>query len=439
VFEAIRQEDFYSPAHRLVFNALRSLYDDNKQFDHFILKDELQKRGQLESIGGLAYLVRLTEAVPSAANALYHAEIVRNKALLRHLIEAATRIIQKSYANAEVEEIMPVLDEAETTIFSVTERMANGEVSDLKKIMIDILEKHADRKSHEYSGVPSGYSELDNITDGFQKNELVLVAARPSVGKTTFTLNILHHMSVNKRLPVAFFSLEMSADQLARHLLCLHSRTNANRLKKGELSGEAISKLMIVAGVLYDSPIYIVDAPGLDIFDIKVRARRLAEKIRRDEKLKPEQRHLGAIFIDYLQLIRPPQTKGERNRALEVADISRSLKALAKELSVPVIACAQLNRSVETRGGESRPKLADLRESGALEQDADVVLLLSKDNPEEEDENDIRKVLLQVAKNRNGRTDDVNFVFIKNELRFEPAEMRYEEPAGAASFDDASF
>ena len=352
----------------------------------------------------------MVESVPSAANAVFYARIVRERALMRSLITSCTNIIRDAYEGRDAAD--EVLDRSEKAIFDIAESRIGADAEPLKEVIkktFERLDRFHERKGG-YTGIPSGYMDLDRLTAGFQNAEMIIVAARPSMGKTTFCLNIAQHVALEEKVPVAIFSLEMSQQMLAQNLLCMHARVDASRLRSGVLSGGQLDTLIRAAGTLSDAPIYIDDTPGMTILQLRAKARRLAAR-----------RGIKLLMVDYIQLMSAP---GEESRQQEIATISRGIKALARELDIPIIALSQLNRSPEAREGH-KPRLGDLRESGALEQDADVVILLHRpayytggaaeegvQAPGEETE-------IIIAKQRNGPTDTVRLTFYKNLLRFE--------------------
>lgn len=408
VVEILKPGDFYRDAHRVVFEAVTSLANRGEPVDLVTVAEELRQRGVLEQVGGVSYLTTLVNCVPTAANAAHYARIVEEKSILRSLISAATRVAQMGYeAGLETDKI---LDEAEHAIFEVTQkRNAQGFVP-LRSILIDAfmrIEKLYSEKGG-LTGIPSGYPDLDRMTSGWQSSDLIIIAARPSMGKTTFTLNLAQKAAVDMKLPVAYFSLEMSKEQLAQKLLCAEAKVDSQRLRTGQLADSDWPLLSYALGRLSEANIFIDDTPGISAMEVRAKARRLKAE-----------HQLRLIFIDYLQLMQS-RSRSE-NRQQEVAEISRSLKALARELDLPVIACSQLSRAVEQRT-QKVPSLADLRESGSLEQDADIVAFLYRDdyyNPDSEKKN-ITELI--IAKHRNGPTGTVEMLFQKEYSRFDSLE-----------------
>jgi len=405
VIDTLSPDEFYSRSHRLIYQAVLDLYNRTEAVDFLTLQDQLRRGGELESVGGVEYLSRLTDVVPSAANVQHYTRIVRETAALRALIQAATDILSTAYEESQYADHL--LDRAESRIFQIAERRLASDLIPLKDIVkraMEHIENIHDRGS-SITGLATGFTDLDELTAGLQPAELIVLASRPSIGKTTFGLNLAEHVAVAQGKPVALFSLEMSIQQLAQNLLCLHRRVDAQRLRKGMLSQEERSELGLAAEVLYQAPIFLNDSPSLSILGLRAKARRLKR-----------QHDIQLVILDYLQLMEPPP--GD-SRQQQVAEISRALKGLARELRVPVLALSQLNRSPEARE-DHRPRLADLRESGAIEQDADVVLMLHRDDAYDPNKNP-GVAELEVAKQRNGPTGRVRLTFLRECLRFESA------------------
>jgi replicative DNA helicase len=402
----LRAEDFYVFGHQKIFEGLATLMEQGKAADYITLGDWLKEKQYLEDAGGHSYLVDLWDAAPgSAGNARHYADIVRQKAIVRNLIHACNDLSQQAF-----EQALPaneLLDAAERRIFEIAEMGITGDTKTLHDAIQEAyvrLDQRKQRGDVEYSGIPSGYVDLDNLTAGLQNSELIIVAARPSVGKTSFALNLVRHIVVEEQQPVLFVSLEQARVELAERLLCCQARVDSHRLRKGHLNPEEIDKLFQAGDVLSQAKLFIDDIPGQNMLRIAANARRL--KMRHD---------LRMIIIDYLQLIDPDNKRD--NRQEQVSAISRRLKFLARELNVPVVALAQVNRSSEERT-DHRPRLSDLRESGALEQDADTVMLLHRPDYHEAGLNEgIVEVI--VAKQRNGPTGDVTLMFVKQYMRFE--------------------
>lgn len=413
VLESLRAEDFYRESHRKIFRAMIELSDRSEPVDIITLSEVLKNRGELEAVGGSAYLASLNDFVPTAANISYYARIVREKSILRYLINAATDIATKGFeGQGNVEEL---LDSAEKAIFDITEQRIKSsfvKVGDMMKDSIKMVEKLFERKTM-ITGVPTGFKDLDSKTAGLQPGDLIIVAARPGMGKTAFSLNIASHAAFAGH-GVAIFSLEMAREQLALRLLCSEARVDNSKVRTGYLSDRDFPKLATAAGKLHDALIYIDDTPAISVLELRAKARRMARD--RDKKL-------SLIIVDYLQLMRG--SGAAQNREQEISEISRSLKALAKELNVPVLAISQLNRRVEDRNDKT-PQLSDLRESGAIEQDADVIAFIYREaayNPKSDD----NTATITIAKQRNGPIGDLNLTFLREFTRFEDYTGREEE------------
>jgi replicative DNA helicase len=414
---------FYREGHRLLFRSMLSLTERGDVIDPVTLRDELSRRGDLDRAGGMEYIASLIDVVPTAANVDYHAKIVRDKAVLRRLVEAATGIIQDVYETRG--QAAEMLDVAEHRIFEVAQFRRAQDFIRLKELIWPTMERIEQLQGRDsaLTGVPTGFNDLDEYTAGLQKSDLVILAARPSMGKTAFALNIVQHATITHAKKVALFSLEMSKDQLVQRLLCSEGLVDAQKLRRGKLQDEDYPKLARAAGLLSAAHIWIDDTAGLTPLAVRSKARRL--KAEHD---------IDLVVVDYLQLMAGPEDLD--NRQQEISYISRSLKALAKELDVPVLALSQLSRAPEQRGGEHRrPQLSDLRESGAIEQDADVVLFIYREEmyvtagPDgkklDKDGNDVeRKAELIVGKQRNGPTGSISLIFEKRFTRFDNATRR---------------
>ena len=412
--ELLRPDDFYREAHRKIFNAIIDLTEKGEPADLVTLTAALQQRGEIEEIGGNAYLATLVDYVPTAANIAYYSRLVKEKAIGRHLINVATEIATRGYDGGEVEQ---TLDWAEKSIFEITGMKTKPSYFSTREIMKDTfkaIEKLYDRKEL-VTGVPTGFTDLDTMTAGLQGGDLVIVAGRPSMGKTAFALNMVEHAAVHAEEPVAtiIFSLEMSKEQLVQRLLCSVSKVDASRLRTGHLGDSDWPKLTSGAGLLTEAPIFIDDTPAISVLELRAKARRLKAE-----------RNLGLIVVDYLQLM---QGHNPESRQQEISEISRSLKALAKELSVPVVALSQLNRSLENRT-DKRPIMADLRESGAIEQDADVIMFVyreavyceaCKSKEKTCDKGHEKNAEIVIGKQRNGPIGTVNLTFLGTYTRFE--------------------
>ncbi|MBP8614330.1 MAG: replicative DNA helicase [Firmicutes bacterium] len=397
--EILKPEDFYKENHRIIFNQIAEMADKLEAVDLVTLAENLKSAGQLEKIGGAAELARLANFVPTAANVEYYAKIVAEKAVLRRLIAVSTEIAASAYdSQYEVDEI---LDKAEETIFQISQGRTTQGYVHLKDILVETMEKLEYLASHKGNvvGLSSGFSDLDSITSGFQPSDLIILAARPSVGKTSLGLNIARNISIREDCAVAVFSLEMSREQVAQRLLCSESAINSQKLRNGFLSDDEWRRLSIGLGRLGEAKIFIDDTPGISVMELRAKSRRIKAE-----------HGLGLVVVDYLQLMR---TRKQENRQQEISEISRSLKGLARELDVPIIAMSQLSRAVEQRQ-DRRPMLSDLRESGAIEQDADVVIFLYTE-PELEQNNLIELI---VAKQRNGPTGNAKLFFSREICRF---------------------
>ena len=415
--EVLRPGDFYKEAHRKIFGACVELFEKNEPVDLVTLANELMRRKQLEEVGGASYLTSLVDAVPTAANVTHHARIVKDKALLQDLIQKATAVVGRAYADTD--DVDDVLDWAEQQIFEISQNKISRSFVPVKSVLkgtFQLIEKLYDRKSH-VTGVPTGFRKFDEMTAGLQPSDLVVVAGRPSMGKTSFCLNVAEHAAIQERIPVAIFSLEMSKEQLVQRMLCSVSRVDSHKLRTGYLSDADWPKLTTGAGILSESPIYIDDTPGISLLEIRAKARRLMA----------EQGGLGLVVIDYLQLI---SGRGRvESRQQEISEISRSLKGMAKDLNVPVVALSQLSRAVESRQ-PPRPQLSDLRESGAIEQDADLVAFLYRPGfyrvrkEEELDEPEDNTTEVIIGKQRNGPTGTVHLAFLREYTRFEEQERQ---------------
>lgn len=412
VIEIVQDDMFYREANRRIYRGMARLFQRGEVVDAITVAEELKRTDELVSVGGRGYLAELLDAVPTAANVEYHARIVREKALLRHLIEAATEIIRDSYDMGErsVEEI---LDEAEQRVFRVAEKHDRQGFVWIKKILystFELIEQWQSAKGG-ITGVPSGFADLDALTGGFQRGDLAILAARPSMGKTSLATGIALHVAITHKVPVAVFSLEMSKDQIVQRMLCHEALVDLGRLRRGRLTDDDYVRLAQAAGHLNTAPIWIDESAALNALEMRAKARRL----------KAEQPDLGLVLVDYIQLMQSSQRA--ENRQQEVSEISRGLKRLAKELELPIIALSQLSRAPEQRA-DHRPQLSDLRESGALEQDADLVMFLYRPERyltdlEAEEQGLTGKAELIVGKQRNGPTGLVELFFRKESTRFE--------------------
>jgi len=424
--EILDDSVFYKPSHQMIFKAMVSLFEKNEAVDSITLVEELRRRGQIDEIGGHVYISELTMRVTSAANVEYHAKIVLEKALLRNLISASTEVTSRAFN--ETEDALDLLDDAEQKIFQISEKRMKKSFISMRDAVFNTMEmlESIHGKHSGVTGVPSGFSQLDNLTGGFQASDLVIVAGRPSMGKTALVLSAARNAAIDHAVPVAFFSLEMSSQQLVLRLICAEARVNAHNVRTGRLPDDQWRQLSTRIGKLHAAKIFIDDTPALGILELRAKARRLKVE-----------HNIGMVIVDYLQLMQGP--KSAQSREQEISMISRSLKALAKELNLPVLALSQLNRAVEARS-DKRPVLADLRESGAIEQDADVVLFVHR--PEMygikiEGDKSVENIAdIIIGKQRNGPTGDIQLSFIKEFARFEnlalPTFDDYTPPATSA-------
>ena len=417
--EYVEAEDFYQHANQLVFQAMMNLNDEEEPVDVVTVQNELDRLNQIEDIGGVSYLAELASAVPTAANTTYYAKIVKNKSTLRRLINAATGIVQRSFE--EDEDVDSIIDLSEKEIMDVSEnRNHKGfrRISDVVKSSFEEIDKLYDQDS-DVTGLSTGYKDLDAMTTGFHKDELIILAARPGVGKTAFALNLAQNAATKSNATVAIFSLEMGAESLVNRMLCSEGSIDANALRTGKLDENQWNSLVVAMGSLSRTNVYIDDTPGIKMAEIRSKCRRLLK----------ESGNLDLVIIDYLQLI---EGTGQENRQQEVSVISRNLKKLAKELHVPIIALSQLSRGVEARQ-DKRPMLSDIRESGSIEQDADIVAFLYRDDyyrdeegddnnnsePQEEPEDpDVGEVEVIISKNRSGPRGTAKLLFVKSYNKF---------------------
>ncbi|MBW1808219.1 MAG: replicative DNA helicase [Deltaproteobacteria bacterium] len=410
VLDVVGDQDFYREANRKIFTAMTEMSQKSEAIDYLTLEDRLKSHGQLEEIGGVTYLASLTDRVPSLGNVVYYARIVRDKAIARRLIHAATEILQAGLENRE--NVDDYLDSAEQLIFNVSQKRELAGVvpiKDLVKDSFDTIDKLYQEKDL-YTGVPCGFRDLDEMTSGFQKSDLVIVAGRPSMGKTSLALNMAQHAASQGSQPTLFFSLEMSKESLTMRMLCAEARVDFLRVRTGQLTDSDWGKLARAAGLLSEAELFIDDTPGIRVMEMRAKARRLQAELRKQGK------DLGMVMMDYLQLGSASGRMDSRER--EISEISRSLKALAKELSVPVVALSQLSRKPESRESK-RPQMSDLRESGAIEQDADVILFIYRDEVYNENSPDKGIAEIIIGKQRNGPIGTVKLQFSPEYTRFE--------------------
>jgi replicative DNA helicase len=403
--EKLDRNFFYKDSHQRIFQAISDLYAQNKAVDLITLNNALKKDGTLDAVGGSSYLTALANSVPSAANINHYVSIVKEKSVLRTLINHGTRIISLCYeSEGNIDE---VVDNAERLIFEVSERRTQGSYQHIKEIVSESIETIDTlyRKKAHVTGIPTGYIDFDIKTAGLQNSDLIVVAGRPSMGKSAFALGMVEHAGIVEKIPTAVFSLEMSKEQLAQRMLCAHAKVDAQKVRTGYLAASDWPRLTAAAGKLSEAPIFIDDTPAISVMELRAKARRL--KAQQDIKL---------IILDYMQLMRGSVSSESRQQ--EISEISRSLKALARELRLPIVAISQLSRAVESRT-DHRPQLSDLRESGAIEQDADVVVLLLREeyyNPTADNQGVAEAI---IAKQRNGPVGSLKLAFIKEYTRFE--------------------
>ena len=422
--DVLQPDDFYEHANRIVFQAMLNISDREEVIDPVTLQDELKKNNQVDDIGGIAYVTELSMATPTAAHVTYYAKIVKRKAILRNLISTSQRIIQNAIEGSD--DVTDILDDAESQIMGVSQDNASGGFKSIHDVLNTAMEEinSIPDDGNMVTGLPSGFSELDKMTTGFHDDELIILAARPGVGKTAFALNVAQFVGLKTDKTVAMFSLEMGAEQLVQRMLASEGLIDSQHLRTGQLTDEEWRKLVVAAGSLDNTSIYIDDTPGIKMSEIRAKARRLAK----------EKGNLGLIVIDYLQLIEGPRSE---SRQQEVSAISRQLKKLAKELHIPVIALSQLSRSVEQRQ-DKRPVLSDIRESGSIEQDADIVAFLYRDDyyRDERDEDDKGEVEAEedngeveviIEKNRSGTRGTVKLMFSKPYNRFSNLDYTHSE------------
>ena len=420
VVDLLDPEDFYRQGHRLIYSAIINLFEKSEPVDLVTLGEYLRTHEQLESVGGMAYLTALLDIVPTAANVERYAKIVRTKSVLRNLISAAHQITRLAYESSE--DVEMTVDECERLIFSVAEQTVTQAFIPLKQLLTQAFDQIEDmqRTRSPGTGIHTGYREFDSLTSGLQPSDLVVIAGRPSMGKTAFALNVATRVALNEKLPVALFSLEMAKEQLAQRLVCSEARVDLTNLRQGFLEEEELARIVRAVEILYEAPIYIDDSASMSVLELRGKARRLMAE-----------HGLGLIIVDYLQLMHGHGRFENRNQ--EISQIARSLKSLGRELKVPVMALSQLSRAVETRGGVKRPMLSDLRESGSIEQEADVVAFIYRPAQYGTEElqragytsEDANVAEIDIAKQRNGPTDRVKLAWIAQYTRFEDLTEAY--------------
>jgi replicative DNA helicase len=409
--EVITRDDFYLERHQVLFETLTSLFEKNQAVDLLTLAEALRKAGKLESSGGEAYLLEISAEVVSSANVADHARIVKEKALLRRLIGAATRILEKAYDATQ--DPPNLIDQAEGEIYALAETRVRQGFMPIKAVLAETFRLIESYAKGDVVGVPTGFRDFDAMTAGFQKTDLIILAGRPAMGKTALALSMVGNAAIMHGKSMAFFSLEMGREQLAQRILCREAKVSMHLLRTGKLPQRDYPKLSLAVGPISESRIWIDDNPNLNILELRAKCRRLKA-----------QQGLDMVMVDYLQLM---SGAGKvENRQQEISQISRGLKALAKELEIPVLALSQLNRGVETRGGDGEPKLADLRESGAIEQDADIVMFVYRDEVYNK-EAEKGKAKIIIAKQRNGPIGDVPLTFVSDYASFENYSQRSQE------------
>ena len=409
VSDVLMEADFYRADHRLIYSAIFDLAEENNPYDVVTLSEWLDSRNELNNVGGLSYLGSLAKNTPTAANIKAYAKIVRERSVLRQLISVSTGIADSAY-NPDGRSSAELLDMAESKVFEIAEKGGRSEGGYAK--IQDLLVKAVDRidelyqSDNAYTGIPTGFDDFDDMTSGLQKADLVIIAGRPSMGKTSFVMNLVENAAIKHKQPVAVFSMEMPGDQLVMRMMASLGRIDSNKIRTGKLDDSDWPRLTSAVGILNEAPIFIDDTPGLNPMEIRSRARRIHRE-----------HGLGMIVIDYLQLMQSAKGNGE-NRATEISEISRSLKGLAKELGVPVLALSQLNRSLEQRPNK-RPIMSDLRESGAIEQDADLIVFIYRDQVYNEDSPDKGTAEIIIGKQRNGPIGMARLTFLGQYTRFE--------------------
>ncbi len=404
-------EDFFDPRHRHIFYAVEQLKKRNAPIDIITLTDEINNLKLIDKVGGVEYVSTLLDRIPTSANVEYYGEIVKNKSMLRKLIHVCNDTITKTLDDPS--DVQVLIDEAEKNIFDINEEKHSASISHIKKNLYEIIEQvsQTSNKAGEISGIPSGYYTLDELTDGFNRSDLIVIAARPSMGKTSIALNMASKAALKFNKKIGIFSCEMSKNSIVKRMLCSEASVDQSRMRKGILKNDEIERLIHVAEKLYDTTIIFDDTPNISILELRSKARRMVKDF-----------SIDAIYIDYLQLITVEDSMRKSPRHEQIAYVSRSLKGLARQLNIPVIALAQLNRDIESRGDDSRPRLSDLKDSGSIEQDSDLIIFIHKAKTSEEYHNfgensELREIL--IGKNRMGPTGVINMVFVKNFTRFE--------------------
>lgn len=406
--EILRPEDFYRETHQRICEAIRDLFAQGEPVDAITVGEELRRRGDLEPVGGLPYIHTLVSAVPTAANATYYAKIVSEHATLRRLIEAGTQIVGDAYEVPE--DVEEAVNRAEELIFGVAARRLHQDFRPLSELLVETMEQleRLEARQADVTGIPTGFADLDRLLSGLQPGNLILVAARPAMGKSSFVVNVAHNVATSEQLPVVVFSLEMSWMEIVQRMICSEARVDTSKIRTGKMSQAEWLRVSRAVGHLAEAPLYIDDTASISMGEIRAKCRRLKSKV-----------GLGLVVVDYIQLMTSPRRT--ENRVQEVGDISRSMKILAKELDVPVMGVSQLSRNPEQagRGSDRRPRLADLRESGSLEQDSDVVMFVYRDEMYNKETEKRGEAEIIVSKHRNGPTDTVELAFLGQYTKFE--------------------
>jgi replicative DNA helicase len=415
IYDYIRPNDFYREVHAMIYEAMGKLYEKKMPIDLVTLTDVLEREKKLEEIGGASYLANLANSVPTASHVVNYADIISQKSVLRRLIDAAQNIAQLGYREAD--DVDTLLDTSERILFDVTQQYLKQEFVSLKDILSDTFERidELHKNKGQLRGIPTGFDDIDNLLAGLQPSDLIIIASRPSMGKTTLALNMAANVAIKSKLPVGIFSLEMSKEQLVDRMLCSQAGVDSWKLRTGNLDDSDFPKIGYAMGVLSEAPLFIDDSPVLNVMEIRTRAR----------KLKSDH-DLALIVVDYLQLIQGKNFSADYNRVQEISEISRGLKALARELNVPVVCCSQLSRAVEMRPNHT-PQLADLRESGSIEQDADVVAFIYREEYYDKDTEKKNIADIMVKKHRNGPTGDIELYFAPDQLAFKNLEKKRKE------------
>ena len=414
IIDIVIPDDFYDGRHAIIFEAMLELFDKRRPIDLITLSEVLESEKNIEQIGGSGYLAEIASSTSSASNIEHYGQIIRDKAILRRLIEASAKI--GDLGHNEEQDVTDTLDQAEQSLFAVSQKFLKDKFVPVKDILTEAFDRidkiHRDKEKGALRGVSSGFKDLDALTAGFQKSDLIIIAGRPSMGKTSFVLNLAEHAAIEEKLPVGVFSLEMSKEQLIDRLLASQAGVDSWKLRTGNLSDDDFPRIGYAMGVLSEASLFIDDSPGANIMEIRAKARRL------------QMEHgLGLIILDYLQLMEGRSRSGDVNRVQEITEISRSLKGLARELDVPVIALSQLSRAVEHRD-DKRPQLSDLRESGSIEQDADVVMFLYRDDYYDKDSDKKGVTEILIKKHRNGPTGMCELFFQPEQMRFRDLERK---------------